>query len=174
MTRRDRILNALALLVAIACLVKVWLTHTWGSDLVELLLGFAGLVAVLFPYEFSTSQGYQAWRANQWRFPPDGWVRFMSEGAPIGGHGNSGRRQREARAKEAGSCGQGAARDGGCDGEAVGVVYRPIRQLGVRAVSVGRAPLERLDTTRGGARGRWHAILNGKHRHPPPGRTGGG
>ena len=76
MTIRDLILNALALIVAIACLVKVWLTHTWETYFVELLLGFGGLVAFLFPYEFSSWQGYQAWRTNQWRFQPEGWVRF--------------------------------------------------------------------------------------------------
>jgi hypothetical protein len=76
MTIRDLILHALAVIVAIACLMKVWLTHTWENSLVELLLGFGGLVAFLFPYEFSSWQGYQAWRTNQWRFQPEGWVRF--------------------------------------------------------------------------------------------------
>jgi hypothetical protein len=76
MTVRGLIVNVLALLVAIASLVKVWLTHTWESHLVELLLGFGGLVAFLFPDEFSSWQGRQGWRTDQWRFPPAWWIRF--------------------------------------------------------------------------------------------------
>jgi hypothetical protein len=77
MTIRDLILNALALIVAIVSLGKVWITRTWESHLVELLLGFGGLIAFLFPSDFSSLQGYQAWRTNQWRFQPEGWVRFV-------------------------------------------------------------------------------------------------
>ena len=68
--------NIIALILAVACAAKLWRTHTWEAHLVEIILGFGGLVAFLFPDEFGSWLGYRAWRSNQWRFQPEGWVRF--------------------------------------------------------------------------------------------------
>jgi hypothetical protein len=62
--------------VSVASVIKVWMDNSWGDHLKELLFGFAGLIAFLFPDEFASFQGYRAWRSNQWRFQPAGWVRF--------------------------------------------------------------------------------------------------
>jgi hypothetical protein len=47
------------LLFAIATVVKVWITNTWRNNIVELIVGFGGTIAFMFPYEFSSWQGYQ-------------------------------------------------------------------------------------------------------------------
>lgn len=73
----------IALLVAVVVVVKVWLTKTWEENLVELLLGFGGLIAILFPYEFSSWQGYRTWSMNQWRFQPE-WFVQLSGGVLLG------------------------------------------------------------------------------------------
>jgi hypothetical protein len=70
------ILNIIALILAIACAAKLWRTHTWEAHLVEIILAFGGLVAFLFPDEFASWLGYRASRSNQWRFQPEGFVRF--------------------------------------------------------------------------------------------------
>ena len=68
--------NIVALILAVACAAKLWNAHAWEAHVVAIILGFGGLVAFLFPDECSSWLGYRAWRSNQWRFQPEGWVRF--------------------------------------------------------------------------------------------------
>ena len=68
--------NIIALIVVVACAAKLWKTNAGEAYLVEILLGSGALVAFLFPDEFSSWLGYRAWRTNQWRFQPEGLVRF--------------------------------------------------------------------------------------------------
>jgi hypothetical protein len=70
--------NITALILAVACAAKLWRTHAWEAHIVEIILAFGGLVAFLFPDEFASWLGYRAWRSNQWRFQPEGLVRFSA------------------------------------------------------------------------------------------------
>ena len=69
--------------MAVAAFVVAFLNDVWGEVWPELVVIFGGLIMFLFPDEWSSFDGYQSWRSNQWRFQPPSWVRFCGAMAVI-------------------------------------------------------------------------------------------
>ncbi len=83
MTARDLVLAVPAICLAGACVIKVWRANQWEAYLIELLMGFGGLVAFVFSSEFNEWQGSYGWHRGQWRHPPDLWTK-VAGGAMLG------------------------------------------------------------------------------------------
>ena len=75
MTLRDALMSIPAVALAAACVLKVWRANQWEAYLVELLMGFGGLIAFVFSSEFNEWQGSYGWSRSQWRHPPAEWTK---------------------------------------------------------------------------------------------------
>jgi len=80
MTLRDLLISIPAVVLAGACVLKVWRANQWETCLIELLFGFGGLVAFVFSSEFNEWQGSYGWSRSQWRHPPVEWTRIAGAG----------------------------------------------------------------------------------------------
>ena len=70
------ILNVVVILVAIGCVVKVWLTDTWGEYFKSLIYGGIGLAGYFFSYEWRNMQIH---RSCEWvqKPPPEAFFQFV-------------------------------------------------------------------------------------------------
>jgi hypothetical protein len=64
------------IVLALAAMLLVAIANMWADHWTEVVLVFAGLIMYLFPDEWSSFDGYRAWRMDQWRFKPSNWLRF--------------------------------------------------------------------------------------------------
>ena len=68
--------ESLALALAGACLIKVWIAHTWMSDLKTLLFALLGLVSFLASDEVAMVTGGYRWTRAEWIETPAEWVKW--------------------------------------------------------------------------------------------------
>ena len=73
---RDYWQELIATALASACLIKVWIAHTWTSDLKTLLFALLGLVSFLASDEVAMVTGGYSWIRAEWRETPAEWVKW--------------------------------------------------------------------------------------------------
>lgn len=69
---------------ALAAAVGMIVNHLWEDEWPAFVFLCAGLIMFLFPDEWRSYDGYRAWRTDQWRFQPEGWIRFCGAVTVIG------------------------------------------------------------------------------------------
>ena len=66
----------LAIALFAACLIKVWIGHSWMLDLKPFLLALLGLVSFLASDEVAMATGDYGWIRSEWREYPAEWVKW--------------------------------------------------------------------------------------------------
>jgi hypothetical protein len=68
--------QAIAVLLFAACLLKVWTTHHWMDYWKSLLFALLGLVSFLAPDEVAMTTGRYGFTRDQWWEQPPEWVKW--------------------------------------------------------------------------------------------------